>query len=233
MLAVFDFDHTIVDENSDVVACDKINPPNLIPDIKNYRNNWTGYMQKVFDTLKSINIPAEQILNAVSLMTPVEGIPKLIRLLHKNNVDIIVASDSNSLFIHKWLEQNELSDIVPYVYTNPAKIEDNLIKIEPYTQQTTCNRCTMNMCKSAIMKEHITLKTNKTYHKLLYFGDGRNDLCPILNLTQNDIAFPRSGYTLENLLKLHATQAEVVTWCKGDNICEYLISSNLITVYNV
>jgi len=233
MLAVFDFDHTIVDENSDVVACDKINPPSLIPDIKNYRNNWTEYMQKVFDTLKSIDIPAEQILNAVSLMAPVEGIPKLIRLLHKNNVDIIVASDSNSLFIHNWLEQNELSDMVSCVYTNPAKIEDGLIKIEPYALQMTCNRCARNMCKSAIVKEHITLKTNKTYDKIFYFGDGRNDLCPILNLTRNDIAFPRSGYTLENLLKLHVTQAEVVSWCIGDDICEHLNSSNLITVYNV
>lgn len=232
MLAVFDFDDTIVNRNSDIVACDKISPESLKPDSTTYHNNWTGYMQKVFDTLKSIGVSAQQVLNAVSLILPVEGIPKLIRLLNKNNVEIIIVSDSNSLFIRCWLEKNELSDMISCVYTNPAKIDGDLIKIEPYGMQTTCNRCTKNMCKNAIVKEHITLKTNKTYDKILYFGDGRNDLCPVLNLTLNDIAFPRWGYTLENLLKVHETQAKVVPWCKGGDVCKHLNSFNLITVDN-
>lgn len=232
MLAVFDFDHTIVKKNSDIVARDMIKPPSLIPNSKDYPNNWTGYMQKVFDTLKNIEISADQVLNEVSLMEPVKGIPKLMKAFHKNNVNIIIASDSNSLFIDNWLKQNKLSETVLSVYTNPGKIEDGLIKIKPHTMQTMCEQCTTNMCKGSIVKEHIALKINTNYNKIFYFGDGENDLCPILKLTRNDIAFPRSGYTLDNLLKSHVVQAEIIPWGTGYNICEYLNSSNLILIDN-
>ncbi|XP_060854836.1 pyridoxal phosphate phosphatase PHOSPHO2-like isoform X1 [Rhopalosiphum padi] len=228
MLAVFDFDQTIVDGNSDVVAIDLINPTNLIPDRKDFPKNWTQYMQRVFDIIKTIKIPAEQIIDVVSLMRPNDGMPKLMRALHENNFDIIVASDSNSLFIYNWLKYNELLDVVSCIYTNPATVVDNAIKIEPYSVQTKCDWCTTNMCKGAIVEEHI-LNKNQKYDKILYFGDGHNDLCPILKLTKNDIAFPRLGYILENLLKSHSTPAEVMPWCTGENIYEFLKSSKLIS----
>lgn len=228
MLAVFDFDHTIVDGNSDIIARDIINPINLIPDRKNYPGNWTQYMQQVFNTLKSINIPAQRVIDDVSSMNSNEGMPYLLRSLHENNIDIIIVSDSNSLFINNWFKSNELFDVVSWVYTNPAKIEDDCIIIEPYELQTICNRCSKNICKGNIMKEHI-LSKNKKYNKILYFGDGNNDLCPILKLTQNDFAFPRLGYVLDNLLKSHTTQANVIPWCTGFDIYEYLKSSKLIS----
>ncbi|XP_015366727.1 PREDICTED: probable phosphatase phospho2 isoform X1 [Diuraphis noxia] len=228
MLAVFDFDHTIVDGNSDVVAIDLINPTSLVPNRKDFPNNWTQYMQRVFDIIKTIEIPAEQIIDVVSLMRPNDGMPKLIRTLYENNVDIIVASDSNSLFIDNWLKHNKLSDIVSSIYTNPALIVNSAIKIEPYTFQHKCNWCTTNMCKGAIVEEY-ALNTNKKYDKILYFGDGKNDLCPVLKLTKNDIAFPRLGYILEKLLKSHITPAKVIPWSTGEYIYEFLKSSKLIS----
>lgn len=228
MLAVFDFDHTIVDHNSDIIARDIINPSNLIPNHKDYPGNWTEYMQQVFNTLKHINISVKQIIDVISMMNSIEGIPYLLRTLYENNIDIIIASDSNSLFINNWLKHNELSDVVSCVYTNPAKIENDCITIEPYTLQQTCNRCSKNMCKGNIIREH-KLSKNKKYDKILYFGDGNNDLCPILKLTQNDFAFPRLGYVLENLLKSHNTQAKVMPWRTGDDIYKFLKSSKLIS----
>lgn len=230
MLAVFDFDHTIVNENSDIVARNLIHPPNLVPNSKDYPGNWTQYMQEVFDTLKTIEITAEKILKTVSLMSPIQGMPKLMKTLYDNNVDVIVVSDSNSLFIHCWLKENELLEVISCVYTNPAKIEGDAIKIKPYALQTNCELCTNNMCKGTIVEKHISLRTNITYDKTFYFGDGKNDLCPILKLTKNDIAFPRIGYTLNNLLKSHTTQSEVMPWSTGDEIYEFLLSSKLISV---
>lgn len=231
MLAVFDFDHTIVDGNSDIVARNIITP-DFIPKQKDFPNNWTQYMQKVFDIIKNNGIPVQQVIGAVSLMNPNQGMPRLMRALYADNVEIILASDSNSLFIESWLKHNKLYNIVSYIYTNPIKIENDLIKIEPYSSQTTCDFCEINMCKGTIIKNHV-LKSNKKYNKILYFGDGKNDLCPVLNLTQSDIVFPRSGYILEKLLMSHTIQAEVVPWCTGDVIYEYLKSSNLISINNI
>lgn len=185
-------------------------------------------MQRVFELIKTIEIPAEQIIDAVSSMSPTDGMPKLLRALYKNNVDIIVVSDSNSLFINNWLKHNKLSEIVSCIYTNPATIVDGIIKIEPYTVQTKCEWCTTNMCKGTILEEHAS-STNKKYNKMFYFGDGKNDLCPILKLTQNDIAFPRLGYVLENILHSHKISAKIIPWCTGEYIYEYLKSSKLIS----
>lgn len=227
MLAIFDFDQTIINDNSDIVARNIIHPFNLIPNSKNFQNRWTQYMQQVFDTMKNINISTEQIMDAISLISPVKGMPELLRALHENNIDIIVASDSNSLFIHNWFKHNKLSGVLSCVYTNLANIEDGRITIKPYASQTLCDRCPMNMCKGTIIKEHIA-SINKVYNKLFYFGDGFNDLCPILQLNQNDIAFPRSGYCLDTLLRTHTTKAIVIPWSTGDDIYEYLKSYKLI-----
>lgn len=232
MLAVFDFDHTIVDGNSDIVARNVIIPPVLIPNSKDYPHNWTQYMQQVFNTIKSIKIPAQKIIDVISVMSPTEGMLKLIRVLHKNNVDIIVASDSNTLFIQNWLKYNKLSEAVSCIYTNPAKIENDLIKIEPYALQRACTMCNMNMCKGTIVKEHLS-RTDKKYDNIFYFGDGKNDLCPVLKLSQADIAFPRLGYVLDNLLKSRSTLAKVKPWSTGDDAYEYLVASELISVNNV
>jgi len=227
MLAVFDFDHTLINRNTDIVARSMIKPFNLIPNRKG-RTNWTQYMQQIFNTLKSIKVSGEQVVDVISSISPIEGIFKLMRAMHNNKIDIIIVSDSNSLFINNWLERNKLSDTVVCVYTNPSKIEDGLIKIHPYTIQTTCDQCYINMCKGTIVEKHV-LGTNKKYNKILYIGDGQNDLCPVLKLKQNDIAFPRIGYPLEHLLKSNITQSQIIPWHTAEHIYEYLISAQLIS----
>lgn len=228
MLAVFDFDQTIINDDSDAAARGIIDPPNLIPD-RQYSHDWTQYMQQVFNTIKNINISADKILDVVSSLSPIAGMPEVMKAFNKNNIEIIVASDSNSLFIHNWLKRNELSEIVSCIYTNPAKIEDGLLKIEPYTLQTTCDWCTKNMCKGTIVKEH-KLKSTKVYSKTFYFGDGKNDLCPVMKLAPNDIAFPRAGHTLDSLLKSYTAQAEVIPWCTGNDIYEYFRINKVFSV---
>ncbi|XP_050429857.1 probable phosphatase phospho2 isoform X1 [Adelges cooleyi] len=227
MLAVFDFDHTIVNENSDVVARDLLPSEDVPKSSKTYSGKWTQYMQQVFCSLNNLGTSPEEIIDTVSNMCPIEGMPKLIRSLHENNFDVIIASDSNSLFINGWLKYNNLDDAVVCVYTNPAKIENGLINIEPFTLQTICKLCTTNMCKGNIVEEH-KLKTNNIYTTIVYSGDGKNDFCPAVKLTKNDIVFPREGYELEKLLKTHAIQANVVSWSTGKCIYNYLKTRKLI-----
>lgn len=39
-----------------------------------------------------------------------------------------------------------------------------------------------------------------SYDRVVYVGDGRNDLCPVLGLTERDIAVVRKGYPLAKTL---------------------------------
>ncbi|XP_050533897.1 pyridoxal phosphate phosphatase PHOSPHO2-like isoform X2 [Daktulosphaira vitifoliae] len=226
MLAVFDFDHTIIDDNSDVIARDLL-PLDKIENLKKFSKDWTQYMQQVFNALYDMGITPEEIINSIANAQVNKGFPKLLRSLYNNHFDIIIASDSNSIFIETWLKQNKLDNLIMDIHTNPAKIEDGIIKIKQYTTRTECDNCTKNICKGIIL-EGYKLKMNQFYKKTLYFGDGKNDFCPVVKLNKDDIVFPRYGYVLYNLLKTKSIQAEIIPWSDMNNIYEYLKTNNLI-----
>ena len=49
------------------------------------------------------------------------------------------------------------------------------------------------MCKGDIIEEYIKERREQgvVYDFTAYSGDGKNDLCPTLRLSENDLAFPR------------------------------------------
>jgi len=47
-----------------------------------------------------------------------------------------------------------------------------------------------------------------SYDRVVYVGDGRNDLCPVLGLTERDVAVVRKGYPLAKALA--STSANVL-----------------------
>lgn len=62
----------------------------------------------------------------------------------------------------------------------------------------------------------------KRYERIVYVGDGKNDLCPILRLSQIDLACPRKRYVLiETLNKLPrdaSTKAKIIPWDDGRDL---------------
>ena len=52
------------------------------------------------------------------------------------------------------------------------------------------------MCKGDIIEEYIKERREQgvVYDFIAYSGDGENDLCPTLRLSENDLAFPRWGF---------------------------------------
>ena len=49
------------------------------------------------------------------------------------------------------------------------------------------------MCKGDIIEEYIKERREQgvVYDLFAYSGDGKNDLCPTLRLSGNDLSFPR------------------------------------------
>ena len=46
----------------------------------------------------------------------------------------------------------------------------------------------------------------ESYSRVVYVGDGRNDLCPVLGLTERDVAVVRKDYSLDGLLSEESLQ---------------------------
>lgn len=205
-LAVFDFDHTIIHDNSDIVVMNLIDNSKIPREVKQLhrRDGWTAFMQGVFETLYRYGIDEETINDVVTKLPAVPGMIELIKEMNeKLDFDVIVISDSNSYFINNWLSANDLDQNVKKVFTNPAHFEKGLLKIEMYHFQEICKLSTKNLCKGQIMQDFVVQQKNmnEVYDRVIYCGDGLNDICPILRLTERDLACVRDGFKCSNIIQ--------------------------------
>lgn len=241
-LAAFDFDHTIINKNSDTAIADLLNDNEIPLKLKELHkiDGWTQYMQGIFDILFSKGVTENVINSTIRSLSPTEGMIEVIdELFYKLNCDIIIISDSNSYFIDNWLKHYDLNNKILRVFTNPAQFVNGALKIEMYHFQDYCDLSTKNLCKGQILLDFIDnqKEINVTYNKVLYFGDGGNDLCPILKLSIQDLAFIRENYKCHELVKQiqdgnfqnkgeskKELKAEVITWNDGSDILKYLKS---------
>lgn len=127
----------------------------------------------------------------------------LLQYLKNPEIEIIIISDSNSIFIETWLEKMKLTDSIQQVFTNQAHFDSSgLLNISMYHSQNWCERCPENLCKGSVLDEHLKTRHEEgvTFSSVAYVGDGKNDYCPSTKLSQIDHVFPRKGFSLEKLL---------------------------------
>ncbi|KAL4222936.1 Phospho-2-dehydro-3-deoxyheptonate aldolase AroG [Mactra antiquata] len=245
VLVAFDFDHTIIDGNSDIHIT-TLGPNGHIPqEIKDkYSDNgWTHYMAAIFKYLHGHNIKSQDLKSSIEELPLVEGMDELFQYLNDETFEVIIISDSNSVFIDYALEKYGLKTIVKRVYTNPAKYDnDDLLGIEFYHTQDWCDLSTENLCKGHILEEHIEERKKEVeFSHILYVGDGTNDLCPSLRLSDRDFVFPRQDFSLWKKLKKlgcldDATsdldlKAKVIVWKSGLevlDICKRLKRGDIV-----
>ncbi|KAJ8917477.1 hypothetical protein NQ315_005524 [Exocentrus adspersus] len=238
-LAVFDFDHTVINDNSDTAVLKLINKE-VPEEVKQLHKSdgWTAFMQGVFNTLHENNIKEESINNLIRQLPAVEGMPELIKQMNDDlNYDVIIISDSNSHFIDLWLDQNNLKKYISRVFSNPACFENGLLKIRMYHLQNCCKLSTKNLCKGKIMEDFITEQNSLgvVYKRVVYCGDGINDFCPILRLSKNDLACVRHKYKCVDVVlrskegryidedgETRIVTSDVYIWKNGYDILEYV-----------
>lgn len=233
ILLAFDFDNTIIDDNSDtwIVQCA---PEKKLPiDLQNsYKKGfWTEFMGRVFKYLGDQGIREDEMKRAVTSMSFTPGMVELFNFIRKNkdNFDCIIISDSNSVFIDWVLEAAGFLDVFDKVFTNPAVFNSNGYLIVENYHAHSCKRCPKNLCKNVVLEEFISkqLKQGVNYTNIVYIGDGGNDVCPVTFLKKNDIAMPQKGYTLQKTLGMMSQNLEpmeysVVTWSSGVEIISHL-----------
>ena len=222
-LFVFDFDHTIVDGNSDTFIYNVLPEKDLPNSLhQSYREGfWTEFMQKVFIFLKNQGKSPEDIKKCLENIPLTVGLVELISWIRKSQNDCIVISDSNTLFIDWILEKNNLRNDFSFVFTNPAKINENLIEIQT-CHSHKCKVCPINMCKKEILEEFIK---EKSFEKIVYVGDGGNDYCPVTILSENDWVFARKGYSLEKKIAKNKQEGifpKIGIWENGFDIINKL-----------
>ncbi|KAF6023394.1 hypothetical protein EB796_018311 [Bugula neritina] len=154
ILLAFDFDHTILDGNSDVQVQKLHNGP--LPDAvtKLYSGrDWNHYMAAVFDLLHRQNISAEDIRQNILSLSLVSGMKELFDHLRQDIFEVIIISDANYQFIDWHLRENQFDEFIAQIYSNPAKFDENgKLNLEFYHRQTGATYAPRTYVKAAFWR---------------------------------------------------------------------------------
>ncbi|GAA5906836.1 hypothetical protein JCM8208_000053 [Rhodotorula glutinis] len=111
---------------------------------------------------------------------------------------ILCLSNSNSVYIDTIMKHQNDADLFDEVITNPAKFRDDGLlelkrRVDPNGPQHGCKvGCSPNMCKGAELEAWMERNGGwDSFDKVVYVGDGSNDLCPVLHLREQDVALVR------------------------------------------
>ncbi len=212
-LFVFDFDHTLVDDNTDTFIMDLCPQLDLKRSLRARRkdfSSWTQFMDHVFYLVHKEGCTKDDIKNHMRKLPLYQEATKSIRLVYESDTaDAIILSDSNTIFIQLILEECNISHMFKAVFTNPAHFEaDGRLRVEHLCQHD-CKVCTSpNICKSKVLREY-RQSLQQDYCKVVYVGDGEGDFCPASSLSRDDIVICREGYTLARMLSSEPCTASV------------------------
>lgn len=226
ILVVFDFDHTLVDGNTDTWVT-KLSPMAKTAISENCKKQmcWTNIMQNVFTILHQENFSQQDYENCLKSLQFIEGMKETCEFVMENNIPCIIISDSNTYFIDHLLVRDGLNKVFCEVYTNPAEWKEGCLHVKRYHSHQ-CSICPPNLCKKEVLECFISEYTgrNPPFNHVFYIGDGKGDLCPSLSLSENDYILAREGYQLHDLLIKHndksTLNATVKSWTSGFHILE-------------
>lgn len=225
LLVVCDFDHTLIDVNSDLVLFRQLSYgkpllPRFISLRQEHGMGWTQIMQSQLAELAAADGYCKT--DVLKCLHDVKMDPILISALQKLHssriplVKLVIASDSNTIFINEILKANGFPEgTFPLVYTNTATwTTTDTIHVEPYQPISSphqCPRnCPANMCKTSILqtaRKALDLVATEQL-QTVYVGDGGNDFCPSLSLADSDLVLVRDGLALQKLIDNAASASD-------------------------
>ena len=242
---IFDFDHTMIDCNSDTYIFDNLSP-DLVPVMKEAMTTthpqWTQLMQHMINLLLTrVSIKElESCLETCPLTTDMQTV---LQSLHANRHTVTIASDANTFFIETILKKYNMLQYVNEIYSNYCTVdrENNSVTLVQFCEYInkphSCDVCPINMCKGEILQrlfsQSVTqIPSQKThYDRIVYVGDGTNDYCPGRLLTTNDHLFVRKGYRLDKFINNgspHNLQCNIHYWTDYSDLHKLFLDNEII-----
>ncbi|XP_051150183.1 thiamine phosphate phosphatase-like protein [Andrographis paniculata] len=227
IVIIFDFDRTLIDDDSDQWVLTNMD---LTDHFNQLRDTlpWNSLMDAM---LKELYLRGKTVQDIAECLKSVPLHPHIIaaiRSAHALGCDLKVASDSNSFYIKTILEHHGIYSCFSEIITNPVSTDGGRLRIFPYQDASSphgCDLCPPNLCKGGVIKQIQASMLDGPSKRLIYIGDGKNDLCPTLTLVEGDFVMPRKNYSLwKHILKnLRLVKAKVCEWNDGADLARILI----------
>ncbi|TXG68648.1 hypothetical protein EZV62_003583 [Acer yangbiense] len=230
IVAVFDFDKTIIDLDSDNWVVDELGGTELFNQLLPTMP-WNSLMDRMMKELHSQGKTIEDIKEVLKRVPIHPRIIPAIKSAHALGCELRILSDANMFFIETILNHLGLKDYFSEINSNPSFVdEEGRLRILPYHDFTTsshgCSLCPPNMCKGLIIERiQASLAKEGDKKKIIYLGDGSGDYCPSLKLKEEDHVMPRKNFPLWDLIFSNPIRikAEIHEWTDGEELEKVLL----------
>ena len=214
-LFAFDFDHTLIDANTDTFILEITQNSKIKAQFEAWRRDhlcWTECMRRLFKELHAETVsPSEIVSHMEKIKIPSQRLRMLHFLSKQPGTELIIISDSNTVFIDTILKSHGIHSYFKKVYTNPAEFNsEGLLEIRECHVNNTCDHSPPNMCKDRILREHIeSMGVTRAEQRIVYVGDGSGDFCAATGLTAQDFVIARKGYSLASKLSIFQSTGQL------------------------
>ncbi|GBG26229.1 Thiamine phosphate phosphatase-like protein [Hondaea fermentalgiana] len=236
VVVVFDYDWSLVNENSDTYLFKTLAPEVYAWLKERARENPGDWTATVDASLLKMQDSGAAELGGIQ--TCLENIPVLDEMLDavretaaSDAGALHIVSDANDFFIRVFLEKHGLATMVDSVHTNKSFTDDEgYLRVAPYVSAEdphTCELCPKNLCKGLVIDKLGILTPDV---RVLYVGDGGGDFCPGLRLRPQDWLLVRSDESypsalgLSKRIKAHQDErpvlARVRPWTQGSEVAQ-------------
>lgn len=218
-LVVWDFDWSLINENSDTWVLEQLLGPSKSEQlITQHRNRgWTQLMDMALGEVHAAGHSAEDIRGSLRRIPIHPGALEAVRAARTAGAEQRILSDANTVYIDAVLDDQQLCSAFAEVATNPARYEESgQLRVrahQPPGAPHGCELCPSNLCKGAVLDAWLAALAPS---RCVYVGDGSGDFCPATRLRAGDVLLARQP-PHDALLKLcrarpDAIQATVIEW---------------------
>ncbi|KAJ3073119.1 hypothetical protein HDU98_002208 [Podochytrium sp. JEL0797] len=201
ILAAFDFDFTLVEDDSDHHVFEVLSPV-LRRKMSELQGTvqWTDLMHQLLGELHAEGKTKEQIIECLGAIKFNPAILDMFEAIKAAGGDIIIVSDANTIYIDEILKAKNARQYISEIITNPGTWTSTgrlsvTRRIAPPQSHSCTFPCSLNLCKGSEIAPRL-----ENYTLVMYGGDGKNDFCPMMRLREGDVALARRGHSLEKVL---------------------------------
>jgi len=175
-LCAFDFDHTLLDANSDMKIQQAYNtyPVAEYLRVLGLKNGMVCYLHETFRFHYPKVVSKSDFHHTLNQLPLVHGLHDCIEQLHNLGGELIVVSDANNYFITHVLRHQNLLSHFSEVFANPAEFDQKgQLVIRPY-MSADCKLSSKNLCKGKVLKDYVKKRKQEgqKFSFVCFAGDG-------------------------------------------------------------
>ncbi|MFS7965380.1 putative inorganic diphosphatase [Helianthus anomalus] len=227
MMIIWDFDRTIITEDCDRWVVLETDLTKLFHRVR-VSLDWIQIIDRMMDELHAQGKTINDFVDRLNKFTIDPQMISAIRSAHELGCEMKVLSNANQFFIETILKNNGVYECFSGIISNPTVVdEEGRLRILPYNGRHFfphgCNHCPANLCKGIVIEKIRESDTKK--RGIIYIGDGKDDFCPVMKLTEEDHVMPKEKLILYYILTLTKlpVNPKIHAWKDGEQLENNLV----------